>query len=264
VTRRVSSKGGFLLRLWGIVALLLVALAVPVRELRAADFAVSPMGLELEQGARSGTINVRNFDKQPIRFEVRGMEWTQDQSGRNIYTDSKSLIWFPRALELAPGESRIIRVGVRATPASREQAYTVFLKEVVLGGAQAGKAGGAQVQLLLSVSVPVFVPPAKPVPGGTIESIELRGGRLIMVIANGGNRHYSYRDAVIVGLGLDGTEKFMRKLRGKTLLAGSRQNVELSIPADACRQSRTLAVTLTSSEQSEIKRQLDVSQADCE
>ena len=262
--RRLSSKGGFLLRVWGIGTLLLVALSVPVRESRAADFAVSPMGLELEQGARSGTINVRNFDKQPIRFEVRGMEWSQDESGRNIYADSKSLIWFPRALELAPGESRIIRVGVRATPASREQAYTVFLKEVVLGGAQAGQARGAQIQLLLSVSVPVFVPPAKPVPGGTIESVELRGGRLNIVVANGGNRHYSYQDAVIVGRGVDGTEKFRQKVRGRTLLAGSRQRVELSIPPDACRQSRALAVTLTSSEQSEIKRQLDVSRADCE
>jgi P pilus assembly chaperone PapD len=222
------------------------------------------MFLEFPRGVRSAEIQVRNLDQQPIRFQIRGADWSQDENGKNIYTDSRSLIWFPRALELAPGENRIIRVGVRATPASQEQAYTVFLKEVVLGESPAGKAGGAQIRLLLSVSVPVFVPPVKPQPGGAIESAELRGGRLNVIVANGGNQHFSYREAAIIGLGLDGTEKFTQKIQGKTLLAGSRQRFEVRIPEDACRQLKELALTLTTSEQSEIKRRLDVSRADCE
>ena len=245
-------------------ALLLAALAVAVRGSQAADFSVSPMILEFERGVRSAEIEVRNLDQQPIRFQVRGADWSQDESGKNVYADSQSLIWFPRALELAPGESRIIRVGVRATPALQEQAYTVFLQEVALGGSPAEKAGGAQVRLLLSVSVPVFVPPAKPTPGGAVESAELRGGRLNVVIANGGNRHFSYREAAIVGLGPDGTEKFTQKIQGKTLLAGSRQQFEVGVPKDVCGQLRELALTLTTTEQSEIKRRLDVSRADCE
>jgi fimbrial chaperone protein len=246
-------------------ALLLGVLAVVVRGSQAADFSVSPMILELERGARSAEIQVRNLDQQPIRFQVRGVDWSQDESGKNVYADSQSLIWFPRALELAPGESRIIRVGVRATPASQEQAYTVFLQEVALGGGlQAEKSGGAQIRLLLSVSVPVFVPPAKPTSGGAVESAELRGGSLNVVVANGGNRHFSYREAAIVGLGPDGTEKFTEKVQGRTLLAGSRQQFQVRIPKDVCGQLRELALTLTTSEQSEIKRRLDVSRADCE
>jgi fimbrial chaperone protein len=262
--RRCSDKVAFALRLFGLGALLLGTLAVPVRGTRAADFSVSPMILELERGARSAEIQLRNLDQQPVRFQVRGADWSQDESGKNIYTDSQSLIWFPRALELAPGESRIIRVGVRAMPALREQAYTVFLQEVALDGAQSGKAGGAQIRLLLSVSVPVFVPPAKPEPGGAVESIELRGGTLDVVIGNGGNRHFSYREATIVGRGPDGTEPFTQKAQGRTLLAGSRQRFQVQIPQEICRQLRELTLTLTTSEQSEIKRRLDVSRADCE
>jgi fimbrial chaperone protein len=245
-------------------ALLLAALAVAVRGSQAADFSVSPMILELERGVRSAEIEVRNLDQQPIRFQVLGMDWSQDESGKNIYGDSQSLIWFPRALELAPGESRIIRVGVRATPALQEQAYTVFLQEVALSGLPAEKARGAQVRLLLSVSVPVFVPPAKPQPGGAVESAELRGGSFNVVVANGGNRHFSYREVAIVGLAPDGTEKFNQRVQGRTLLAGSRQQVQVKIPKDVCGQLRALALTLTTSEQFEIKRRLDVSRADCE
>ena len=262
--RQRAGTGAFALHLFGMGALLLGALTVAARGSQAADFSVSPMILEFERGVRSAEIEVRNLDQQPIRFQVRGADWSQDESGKNVYADSQSLIWFPRALELAPGESRIIRVGVRATPALQEQAYTVFLQEVALGGSPAEKAGGAQVRLLLSVSVPVFVPPAKPTPGGAVESAELRGGRLNVVIANGGNRHFSYREAAIVGLGPDGTEKFTQKIQGKTLLAGSRQQFEVGVPKDVCGQLRELALTLTTSEQSEIKRRLDVSRADCE
>ena len=258
------SMGSFSLRLLGIGALALVAVTAPLRGARAADFAVSPMILEIERGARSGEIRVRNLDQQPIRFQVRGTDWSQDESGKNIYTDSKSLIWFPRALELAPGESRIIRVGVRAMPASQEQAYTISLQETPVAAAQMKNARGAQVRLLLSVSVPVFVPPAKPVPGGTIESIELRGGSLNAVVANRGNRHFRYREAMIVGMGADGTEQFTEKVRGRTLLAGSRQELNVKIPQNICGRLSGLALTLTTSEKSEIKRRLDVSRADCE
>jgi fimbrial chaperone protein len=231
---------------------------------QAADFSVSPMIVEFERGVRSAEIEVRNLDQQPIRFQVRGTDWRQDESGKNVYTDSNTLIWFPRALELAPGESRIIRVGVRATPAAQEQAYTLILQEVALGGQPTSKSGGAQIRVLLSISVPVFVPPAKPQLGGAVDSVDLRGGTLNVVVANGGNRHFSYREAVIVGLGSAGTEHFMQKVQGRTLLAGSRHEFQTRIPHDTCRQLRELTVTLTSSEPSEIKRRLDVSRADCE
>lgn len=245
-------------------ALLLGAFASVTPLARAADFSVSPMIVEFQRGVRSAEIQVRNLDRQPIRFQIRGTDWSQDESGKNLYSDSKSLIWFPRALELSPGESRIIRVGVRAMPAMQEQTYTVFLQEVVLGGEQAAKSGGAQIRLLLNISVPIFVPPAKPRAGGAVEAIELHGGNLAVIVANRGNRHISYREAVVVGLDSGAGEKFTQKVQGRTLLAGSRHHFQVRIPPDVCGQLRELAVTLTTSEQSEIKRRLDVTRDDCE
>ena len=264
MNERRTSTGALALHMLGMVALLLSVLLDTMRESHAADFAVSPMTLELARGARSGEIQVRNLDQQPIRFQIRGADWTQDENGKNVYTDSQSLIWFPRAVELAPGESRIIRVGVRATPARQEQAYTVFLEEVPISGPQAEKAQGAQIRLVLSVSVPVFVPPAKPRAGAAVTAAELRRGALTALIANDGNQHFSYREVAIVGLGTDGTEKFAEKVRGRTLLAGSRERIEVRIPQEACRQLREIALTLVATGPSEIKHRLDVSRADCE
>ncbi|UCH52450.1 MAG: molecular chaperone [Pseudomonadota bacterium] len=254
----------FFVRQLGAGILLAVLLTMAMRVAHAADFAVSPMVVEFGRGIRSAEITVRNLDQQPIRFQVRGADWRQDASGKNVYVDSKTLIWFPRALELAPGEARIIRVGVRATPAAQEQAYTLFLKEVAVAGPDSGRQTGAEVKLVLSVSVPIFVPPVKAVPGGAIESIELHAGRLEFVVANGGNQHLGYREAAIVGRGPDGSEQFSQKLPGRMLLAGARQRYQVQIPQAACAQLKELAVTLTIPEKNEIKRGLDVSRADCQ
>lgn len=263
---RDFDKTVYALRLVYRVGMLLVvgSLAAVAVTARAADFSVSPMIVEFQRGVRSAEIQVRNLDKQPIRFQIRATDWSQDASGKNIYADSKSLIWFPRAIELAPDESRIIRVGIRALPATQEQAYMIFITEVPLEGSRPEKAQGAQVQIILSVSVPIFVPPARAQPGGAVESIELSGGSLNVVVANAGNRHFSYREAVVVGVDSEGAEKFRQTVRGKTLLAGSRHSLEVRIPSEACRQLRELALTLTTSEKSAIKRRLDVSRAECE
>lgn len=250
--------------LLGASILLVAAIATIVPASLAADFSVSPMSLKFPLGTRSGEIQVRNLDQQPIRFQVRGVDWSQDESGKDSYVDSQSLIWFPRALELGPGESRIIRVGVRAMPGSQERAYILILQEVIVEGVKAEQQRGAQVRLLLSVSVPIFVPPAKPEFGGSIESMALHGGTLNVAIGNTGNQHFSYREASIVGLGRDGTEKFTKSLPRSTLLAGSRQRFEVKIPQETCRQLRELALTVLSPEQTELKRRLDVSRADCE
>ncbi|HEX9182675.1 MAG TPA: fimbria/pilus periplasmic chaperone [Burkholderiales bacterium] len=263
MTQRLAA-GSPALRLLLTLAFLASALAVTGRHSRAADFSVSPMSLELERGVRSAEIEVRNLDQQRIRFQVRGTDWGQDESGKNVYSDSHTLIWFPRALELAPGESRIIRVGVRATPAAQEQAYTVFLQEVALEESPSEKPRGAQVRLLLSVAVPVFVPPARPQPGGEVELAELRNGTLTVAIANRGNRRFSYREAAIVGVDADGTGQFTHKIQGRTLLAGSRQQFQVRIPGNVCRQLKELALTLTTSEQAEKKHRLDVAPAACE
>ena len=253
----------FLMQMAGSVVLL-AALTATAPESRSADFSVSPMIVEFPRGVRSAEIQVRNLDTQPIRFQVRGADWSQDENGKNTYSDSTTLIWFPRALELAPGESRIIRVGVRATPAAREQAYIIFLQEVALESAQTEKRAGAQVKLLLSISIPVFIPPVKPRTDTAFDSIALRNGVLDVNIRNAGNRHFSYREALVVGLGPDGSQKFAQKLGGRTLLAGSRQRLEVKVPREICRQLQELALTLITSEQSELKRRLDVSRADCE
>jgi len=254
----------FMRPLFGIAALLLVVFAPSTPAVHAADFSVTPMIVEFQRGVRSAEIQVRNLDKQPIRFQVRGTDWSQGETGKNTYSDSRSLIWFPRALELAPGESRIIRVGVRTTPAAREQTYTLFLTEVALGGQDAAKSKGAQIRLLLSISVPVFVPPVRPQPGGAVESFELRGGNLKVVVVNGGNRHFSYREAAIVGLDAAGTKKFTQGVQGRTLLAGSRHEFQVKIPRDVCVQLSELVVNLMTSEPPEIRRRLDVARAYCE
>src|SRR5438045_1433233 len=97
-------------------ALMLVALAVWAPILAAGEFTINPLRVSLDRTARASEIAVRNDDATPLRMQVQAMTWRQDVDGKDQYEPSDDLIFFPRALEIAPGESRIIRVGVKAAP----------------------------------------------------------------------------------------------------------------------------------------------------
>src|SRR5450432_1756242 len=110
--------------------LLLIALVAWAPSLVAGEFTINPLRVNLDRATRSSEITVRNDDTAPLRMQVQAMSWRQDAEGKDQYEVSDDLIYFPRALEILPGESRIIRVGVKAAPVSREETYRLFIEEL--------------------------------------------------------------------------------------------------------------------------------------
>lgn len=122
----------------------------------AADFSVSPMTLKLAPGARSGDVQIRNHGAEPVRFQIRAADLTIAEDGKEALAPTRTLVFFPRTFELAPGEARTIRLGVRALAAQR-RTYLVSISEV-FAEAEAAPTAGAQIRLLLNVQVPVTIP----------------------------------------------------------------------------------------------------------
>jgi P pilus assembly chaperone PapD len=252
----------FLRRLSGLAsgaALLVLATASAA----GADFSVNPLSVMLDAQARSAQIEIRNHADQPVRFQIRGAGWTQDAAGKNVYGDPEGLIYFPRAMELAPGESRVVRVGVKGVPTSREEAYSVFVEEVPIAGQEA-PARGAQIRLLLSVSVPVFVAPLQKLQGGAVEALTLRKGTAEATVVNSGNVHLGARTIVLRGLAADGGERYTHSFTGRYVLPGAGARVEAVIPRDTCLQLTALELVVTTPDKSELKRRIDVARADCQ
>src|SRR4051812_36735151 len=105
--RRIATPSW--LRLIALLALSLFCLPA-----LAGDFAVSPLLVYFEGNAKSGQITVRNDGTEELRFEIHGRDWKQDATGADRYEDSDDLIFFPRSMAVPAGQTRIVRVGVKA------------------------------------------------------------------------------------------------------------------------------------------------------
>ncbi len=230
-----------------------VAAACAAAPVLAADFSVSPIRAELKAGTLSETITVTNDSAARLRVTAKVMLWTQDAEGKDVYTESSDLVYFPRQLEIEPGGKRLVRVGAKGAPDGKERAYRLFIEEVpepVAGGA-------ATVNFFFRFGVPVFVPPQASQPAPEADEPTLSQGKLRMVVRNKGTRHFrATRFLVTDGAG------FSREAAGWYSLPDTARTYEVEVPADVCRRVSALTVRLEG-EGLGIERRLNVQPASC-
>jgi P pilus assembly chaperone PapD len=246
--------------------LLTLALAALTRApaIAQTDFSVHPLLVTLSASSRSGQVEIKNYAEQRLRVQLRGASWSQETSGKNLYGEAPDLIFFPRALDLGPGEARIVRVGVKAAPARREESYVLFVEQVPAGVDPASNAA-AQIQLVLNIAIPVFVQPSVPQAGSTeMESPILREGKLQFVLRNDANRYFRAQDIELLGTGKDGAQVMTQRLPARYVLAGNRQLFETVLPPETCARLSALEITVTTPEKVELRRRLDVAGTDCD
>ena len=126
----------------------------------AANFTVTPTEVNLSPSATSALVTVRNGGKVPLRFEITLVSWSEDEHGTMALNPSSDVTFFPKLVELPPGASRNIRIGINAgTARDVELSFRLFVEELPDQSAPAANA----VALRTKVGIPVFVRPAKPV-----------------------------------------------------------------------------------------------------
>src|SRR5215468_5816852 len=138
-------------RLAGIMLAALTAWSTP---LEAGEFTINPLRISLDRATRASEVTVRNDDIVPLRMQVEAMTWRQDAQGKDQYEAAEGLLHFPRAMEIPPGESRIVRLGVRAAPVTTEDAYRLFIEELPPPpSADAVPSQGTSLRIFLRVGV---------------------------------------------------------------------------------------------------------------
>lgn len=200
----------------------------------AAEFSVSPIRVELARGVRSAAVTVANEDAQPLRMQLRLMEWTQDADGKDVHRESDALVYYPRMMTLQPGEKRLVRVGLKGPAGTTEQAYRLYLDELP----RPEVAAVSGVNFTIRFALPVFVPPQEAKPRGAIDSIALRDGRLQVIVSNPGNQ--SFRIATIAVRG----GAFATEAAGWYMLAGATRTHTFDIPPAVCRNLSRLDITV--------------------
>ncbi len=187
---------------------LFVASAAPAC---AGNFGVSPLDVQFSPQQKSAVLTITNDDSRPVSLRLRAMRWTQGANGRDIYEESRDLIFFPKRIEAQSGESKIVRVGVGEIAPDREHAYRLFIEE--LPPPRVEPRAQSLLSILITIGVPVFVSAGNVHSDLAVSNQQWVDGKLqLSVVNSGGARARISRivtdTGVVVTEGLDGRYVF--------------------------------------------------------
>src|SRR3954451_19264372 len=201
-----------------LIPVAIAALLLAPRAVTASNFTVSPTEVNLSTSATSALITLRNESKVPLRFEVTLVSWSEDEHGKMTLTPSSDVTFFPKLIELAPGASRNIRIGIAAgTARDVEQSFRLFVEELPNQSATAANA----VALRTKIGIPVFVRPAKPARSAAIYRVSVEDGKVLVRIRNTGNLHVSVDTVKATGTNGSAASTFTKEAPGWYVLPGA-------------------------------------------
>jgi fimbrial chaperone protein len=200
----------------------------------AGEFQVSPIMMDLGKTAKSGVVTVSNVGNEKINLQVQAMAWKQDNKGKDHYSDSTDIVYFPKIISLEKGGGQMIRVGMKGAPPQSEKTYRLYIEEIP----QPRKAekGKAQVAIAIRFGVPVFIKPASESLKGLVDPITVVKGTATALVRNTGNVHFRITTVTITGRTADGQQVFTKEIKGWYLLAGAERSYSAPIPLDVCRR----------------------------
>jgi len=215
-----------------------------------ANFQIDPTSLDLSSNVRSGAFSVINGDKEKLNVQISVQEWTQDAEGKDVYTDTMDIVFFPKIMTIEPNEQRAIRVGVKGPPSLKEKTFRLFVEEIP----SQTKATDAQVTGKLSAgltiafryAVPIFLKPVRIQESGVIEKIEMSNGVAKATIKNNGNIHIKLLTVTFRGKGTNGKELFSKDVAGWYILQGLSRPYEVIIPKELCGDLATIEISAQS------------------
>jgi len=119
----------------------------------AGSFTVAPTRILIEPENRTASLTVENRGEEAVLLQVETYAW-RAREGREVLEPDSDLLAVPPVLRLAPGERRVVRVGLRGPfPQQGERAWRLFLTEIPEGSRTATRGG---VQFALRIGLPVF------------------------------------------------------------------------------------------------------------
>lgn len=222
---------------------------------------VAPVRITLEGAAKSSVITVTNEGEETIHLQGKAMEWIQDADGKDVFQETKDLIFFPRILMLAKGENKLVRAGIKTPAASTEKTYRLFIEEIPQP--KQNTTGATQLTVAIRFGVPVFVRPMKQELRGELTSLQLDKGVFSAVVKNTGNVHFRITEISVTGRNDKGEETFAEKLNGWYLLAGAARVYSTPVPADKCAATEQMDITVSTDTEIRLNRQLNVDKVRC-
>jgi fimbrial chaperone protein len=225
---------------------------------QAGNWRVIPIRLHFNRSTRSGVITVHNDDKTPLHLAVAADRWSEDAQGKDRYTATTDLIFFPQQLTIPPKKERVIRVGLKVPAIQQEKTYRLFLREIP------GRPGltDTGVAIAIRFGVPIFSSPLTDKRSLQVNRLTLKKGILGFSVKNTGNTHARITALHVSGKNPQGKETFSKTLNGWYLLAAATRPYTLKIPSKVCAELNALTVQVKTAH-SDVSGTIHVDQADC-
>ena len=191
------------------------------------------------------SLEVQNTSDAPTLTQLDVFTWTQ-QGGADLLVPTTDLIATPLVLNLAPGETRVVRVGLREpNHTAVERSYRLFVREVAPTFVP-----GTGLQFALRIGVPVFALPVDIRPGAVSAPAELSwhwipdiNSCATVQLTNPSARHERVRAAEILSRG---GEILWRASEPAYVLAASRRALPPALCAPSLREAVTLRLEMES------------------
>lgn len=205
----------------------------------AGAFKVFPLSLQFDQGTKTASLKISNVDESPVRIQLEGMIWQQDEvTGADTYGETKDILFFPKIVTVERGSERVVRVGYKGSfPSGGEKTYRLFMQEL-----PAPTPSGAALNFLLRLSIPLFV-----VSGGldarpVLEKTTLSNGAIYLTVRNSGTTHALVNLMEARGVGVNNEEVFRREGRGWYVLPGVSRTFRVGLQDAPCDQAKRIAI----------------------
>jgi fimbrial chaperone protein len=237
---------------------LLLSISLPDQPAHSGTWRVIPIRLEFDQRARSGVVTITNDSDEKISFSIDAREWVQTDEGKDQYTETMDLLFFPKVLSIDPHTERIIRVGIKAPAVKMEKSYRLFIKQEV----PPEERSGTTVAIAIRFGVPIFSKPLVEEVKGAIAQTTIQQGALKIDLRNTGNVHFRVAKIKLSGKNASGAQVFSQELDGGYLLAGTERIFGTVLAEEVCTELRDIDIQVTS-DRIHFSGQIDVDKAKC-
>jgi fimbrial chaperone protein len=161
--------------------------------LRAQTIAITPIGISLNPGQATTSVQVTNRGTEIAAVQARPFAWSQ-VGGEEQLSPTPNLVVSPPLVRIAPGQTQIVRLLLKAPASAGEASYRILFDQLPT------QPSGGGIRVALRISIPVFALPPAPVRSRLVwRAVAGSAGEAKIIVVNQGQRHVRLNDLKLSG-----------------------------------------------------------------
>lgn len=228
------------------LALLVLAAACPAW---GASFSISPVRVELSPQDATVAVTVTNTSEESASIQLRVFSWRQE-ANQDRLEPTRDLIATPPLFTIPPGESQIVRLGLRRPPQSNaEIAFRAIFEEIP---GPPPPQGAPTLRINLRISIPVFYSPREGLKSALSWTLaRQQAGTLLLTVKNNGEASALLGDFALARTTDD--PAFVQQKNFAYVLPGAERSFTLDAPAPVAPEQKLILRTVLDGQRAEVE-----------